>query len=127
MKKIILLACLGASCSLPTAGWAATYSPCTTEGSNNPGVFFGVTYAFGGKESVGFTLGVTSSRRDDRGVVAAGVSYYPRTGNIGIPVGVGYQKNDALLLGGYDFLLKAPVVNGAHTNTSRDRSIPCIV
>lgn len=123
MKKLVLSGCLAASCLLPAASWAQC-DPTTTGGSNNPGVFLGATYAFGGKESVGITLGVTSTRRDDRGVVAAGISYYPTTGNIGIPLSVGYQKSHGFVLGGYDFLLNSPVVSGAYTNTSKDKSVP---
>lgn len=124
MKKVVQFAVSAASCILPAIGWAYSCPPASTvEGSNRPGIFLGVSYAFESKEGFGVTLGVTSSRRDDRGVVAAGVSYYPTAGSIGVPLGVGYQKSHALVLGGYDFLLKAPVVSGAYTNTSKDKTV----
>jgi hypothetical protein len=95
----------------------------TTVKTDDPGIFLGITYAFGSKEGLGFTLQMTSSRRDDRSVFAAGVSYYPSSGMIGIPVGIGYQKSHSLVLGGYDILLGAPVIHGGYTNTSKDRVV----
>lgn len=125
MKKILLTASVALSCLCSSQTWAACAS--TTEaGSNNPGIFLGVTYAFGSKEGFGITLQATSTRRDDRGIVAAGVSYFPASGNFGIPVGVGYQKSHAAVIGGYDFLLNAPVLQGGYTNTSKDKTTGCV-
>jgi hypothetical protein len=107
--------------SSPAFAFAPPCSTTTEKGSNSLGVFAGLTYAFGSKEGLGFTLQATSSRRDDRGVFAAGVSYYPTTGNVGIPLSLGYQKSHTLILGGYDVLLKAPVIHGGYTNTSKDK------
>ena len=122
MKKTIAAFWLAASSALPVTLHAAC-PPTTQKGSDSPGVFLGLTYAFGSKDSLGFTLQMTSSRRDDRGVAAAGVSYYPTTGSVGIPLSLGYQKSHALVLVGYDFLLKAPVIHGGYTNTDKDKTV----
>jgi len=124
MKKTILATCLTASLLIPTYSYAVNGCG-TIKGSNNPGIFAGITYVFGGKQSLGFTLNVTSTRRDDRAVASAGVSYYPSTGSIGLPIGVGYQKSNAAVIGGYDVLLGAPVLQGGYTNTSKDRTADC--
>jgi hypothetical protein len=125
MKKPIVVLCMAVAGTLSTSAFALPSSCDTTtqKGSSKPGVFLGVTYAFGTKDGLGFSFQVTSSRRDDRAVAAAGVSYYPTTGNVGIPLSLGYQKSDALIMGGYDFLLKAPVVQGGFTNTSKSRTV----
>lgn len=125
MKKSLNAILLMASCAFSTASFAVPCPP-AEKGSTDPGVFFGITYAFGSKEGLGFTLQVTSSRRDDRGVAAAGVSYYPTTGTIGVPLSLGYQKSHVLVLGGYDFLLNAPVIQGGYTNTSKDKTPVCL-
>jgi hypothetical protein len=121
MKKSMVALCLAATATLSTTAYSAC--PTTTQkGSDSPGIFMGITYAFGSKYGLGFTLQATSSRRDDRGVVAAGVSYYPNTGKVGIPLSLGYQKSDTLVLGGYDLLLQTPVIHGGYTNTSKDKT-----
>jgi hypothetical protein len=121
MKKIAAI-CLAISGAFSSSVIALECAPTTKRGSNSPGVFLGITYAFGSKEGLGLTLQATSSRHDDRGIVAAGLSYYPATGSIGIPLSLGYQKNDALVSGGYDFLLKAPVAHVGYTSTSKDKT-----
>lgn len=121
MKKLLATASLSGLMLVSTN--ALGCAPTTTVKTDDPGIFLGITYAFGSKEGLGFTLQMTSSRRDDRSVFAAGVSYYPSSGMIGIPVGVGYQKSHSLVLGGYDILLGAPVIHGGYTNTSKDRVV----
>jgi hypothetical protein len=124
MKQLLATASLSGLMLISTNALANGCTPTTTTvKSDDPGIFLGITYAFGSKEGLGFTLQMTSSRRDDRGVVAAGVSYYPSSGMIGVPVGVGYQKSHTLVLGGYDILLGAPVIHGGYTNTSKDRVV----
>ena len=125
VKNSITALCVATLGVFSSSAFAQAFSPVvplpcsstTGRDSNSPGIFAGLTYAFGSKQGLGFTLQATSSRRDDRGVFAAGVSYYPTTGNVGIPLSLGYQKSRALVLGGYDVLLKAPVLHGGYTNT----------
>ena len=124
MKKIILNSCLTASLLIPAYGFAQGFEQCnTTKGSNNPGIFAGITYMFGDKQGLGFTLNVTSSRRDDRPVLSSGISYYPSTSNFGLPIGIGYQKSNSAVIGGYDLILGAPILQGGYSNTSKDRTV----
>lgn len=60
-------------------------------------------------------------------MAAAGVSYYWGTQRFGIPVGVGYQQDHAAIIGGYDLLMRAPVIHGGYTNTSKDRIVTSVV
>jgi hypothetical protein len=81
----------------------------------DPGVFLGVTYNFGG--SVGVSLKLLSTNKEDRGALAAGVSYYPTTSKFGIDAGAGYLfKNGAVTLG-WDFLNSNPQVGIGYVNT----------
>lgn len=85
----------------------------------DPGVFLGVTYNFGG--SVGVSLKVLSTNKEDRGALAAGVSYYPATSNFGVDAGAAYLfKNSAVTLG-WDFLNSNPQVGVGYVNTKDDR------
>jgi hypothetical protein len=86
------------------------------------GGFFGVTYAFGSKGGIGLTLQATSSRHENRGVAAAGVSYYPFASGskFGIPLGVGYQGKNSGGIVSYDFVLDAPAVSAGYVNTHGD-------
>ena len=88
------------------------------------GAFVGVTYALDGKSGPGITLQATSSRREDHAIVAAGVSFHPFAGaqKFGIPVGVGYQFQNAAVLAGYDLLLQSITVSGGYANTQDERS-----
>ena len=88
------------------------------------GAFVGVTYAFDGKSGPGITLQATSSRREDHAIVAAGVSFHPFAPGqkFGIPVGVGYQFQNAAVLAGYDLLLQSVTVSGGYANTQDERS-----
>ena len=53
------------------------------------GAFVGITYAFGSNQGIGFTVQATSTRKQDRGILAAGLSYHPfATGSkVGAPEG----------------------------------------
>ncbi len=127
MKKfvatfIVLLSSYFTMASAIAVPLAPTTTTQTQYGSNSPGAFLGVSYAFGSNDGIGITLQITSTRHDRRGIVAAGVTYFPASGHIGIPVGIGYQSGNAALTGGYDFLRKAPVLNGGYTRTSKDKT-----
>lgn len=62
-------------------------------------------------------------RHEDKGSVAAGVSFYPFApgSKFGIPVGVGYQGDKAAGFVGYDLLMGAPMVGGGYINTKDDK------
>jgi hypothetical protein len=96
--------------------------------SADTGIFVGVSYAFSGKNGLGLTVQATSTRKEDRGFAAAGLSYYPYTvGNkFGIPVGIGYQGKSAALTGSYDLLLKAPTISGGYVNTREEATPPVL-
>lgn len=90
------------------------------------GAFIGLSYSIGSKQGVGFTLQGTSTRKEDRGIVAAGVTYYPFSDKpaFAVPVGVGYQGKDAAILLNYDFLLNHFAVSGGYVNTKEKPSAP---
>lgn len=108
-----------------SSAFAVSLPPPTapSTGDNKAGLFAGVTYAFGAQQGLGLTLQVTSIRREDRGFASAGVSYYPTSGKVGLPVGIGYQGNKAAIMGGYDLLIKEPVLSGGYSNT-KSKPIP---
>ena len=91
----------------------------TTGAHADVGAFVGVTYAFDGKSGPGITLQATSSRREDHAIVAAGVSFHPFAPGqkFGIPVGVGYQLQNAAVVAGYDVLLQSITLAGGYANT----------
>lgn len=86
------------------------------------GAFAGVTYVFGSTGGIGLTLQATSTRHENRGVAAVGVSYYPFASGskFGIPVGVGYQGRNSGGIFSYDFIVNAPAVSGGYVNTRAD-------
>jgi len=88
------------------------------------GAFVGVSYVFGSNAGVGITLQATTTRREDRGIAAAGVSYYPfSTGNkFGLPVGVGYQARNAAATVNYDFLMGNVSVGVGYADTKKDKA-----
>jgi hypothetical protein len=119
MKKSLLLAALLATIAAPQA-------------FADVGVFAGVTYVFGANAGVGFTLQATTARHEDRGIAAAGFSYYPfASGNkFGLPVGVGYQTRNAAALVNYDFLMGNVSVGAGYADTRKDHAlepVPAVV
>ena len=90
------------------------------------GYFVGVTYLFGGNSGVGFTLQATSTRQENTGFAAVGVSYYPFSAKpaFGIPIGVGYQGVGSGLIVNYDLLQKNLSVGGGYSDTKRDIPVP---
>jgi hypothetical protein len=109
MKKFLAVAAVSLSFSIPAYAGA--------------GVFAGLTYTFGQNAGVGFTVQATSSRKEDRGIVAAGLSFYPFSAKptFGIPVSVGYQGTHAAGLVGYDILQRGFSVSGGYVNTYSTR------
>lgn len=98
---------------------AIALTAATTGAHADVGAFVGVTYAFDGKSGPGITLQATSSRREDHAIVAAGVSFHPFAPGqkFGIPVGVGYQFQNAAVVAGYDVLLQSITLSGGYANT----------
>ena len=107
MKKIKLLATI----SLFTL---------STLANADVGVFFGISYAFGGG-GPGVSLKVLSSDEEDKAVIGAGVSYYPlAASHFGADVGVGYNFDNAGVMVGYDFLQSGVQVGAGYVNTEDD-------
>lgn len=98
---------------------AALISSLCVSAHADVGVLAGLSYAFGSNTGVGFVVQATSSRNEDHGIVAAGISYYPFTAKpaIGLPVGVGYQGQNVGATVNYDFLLHAVSIGGGYVNT----------
>jgi hypothetical protein len=118
MKRLIYVVALFALTS--TSAMSATTTPAPATFDDKPSFFVGATYAFGGSNGLGFTLMITNTRRENRGFGAIGLSYHPTTGNMGLPVGIGYQGNNAAIMGGYDLLLKQPVLGGGYSDTKAE-------
>jgi hypothetical protein len=96
----------------------------------DPGVFFGVTYSFGQAKpeaGLGVSLKVLSSRKEDHGVVGAGVTYYPllSSNRFGVDVSAGYLFDHAAVTVGWDFL-HSPQIGVGYVNTKDDRA-PAVV
>lgn len=96
------------------------------------GAFFGVTYAYDSNKSdggLGLTLQATTTRKENRGIGAAGVSFYPFSKDLkfGIPVGVGYQGDNAAAIISYDLLQKKPAVSGGYVDTREPQQAPAPV
>lgn len=78
----------------------------------DPALFVGVSLRFGGDAPVspGLTLKVLSSDREDEGVLAAGIGWYPKSSQPwGLDVSAGYAFDSGAALIGYDFLSASPV------------------
>ncbi len=88
----------------------------------DPGVMLGVTYNFDSpidKNNVGLTVKVTSSDRQETGVVAAGISYFTWSGRSwGIDAGIGYNAKNSIVTFGYDFLASKPQLGVGYIDTS---------
>lgn len=98
---------------------AAFLAAMTTGANADIGGFAGLTYAFGAKSGVGLTLQATSGRKEDRAIVAAGVSFYPFAAKpaIGVPIGVGYQGNNVAGIVSYDVVLRSAAISAGYANT----------
>lgn len=85
------------------------------------GVLAGLTYAFGSNAGPGITVQATSSRKQDRGFVAAGLSFYPfaSKATIGVPVGVGYQWDKWGASANYDVLAQDFSLSAGYANTKK--------
>jgi len=89
MKRFSVAAGLLASCTMAQA---------------DAGFMLGISHNFGG--STGITFKVLSSDKQDKGVVALGVSYFPGNdkNKFGLDLGVGYNFRRGAATVGWDFL-----------------------
>ncbi len=83
----------------------------------SPGILFGLSYNFGG--SVGLSLKVLSTNKENHGALAVGTSYYPLTKKFGLDTGVAYLTKDAAVSLGWDFLGNKPQVGVGYVNTKK--------
>lgn len=97
--------------------------------SANPGVFFGVVYAFGAGGGPGVSLKVLSSNKEDRAVVGAGASFYPLapTNRFGVDADVGYLSKDFAATVGWDFLQQGVLVGVGYVKTKNDSARPVVL
>ena len=86
----------------------------------NPGVMLGVTYNFGGHW--GISLKVLSTDHQDRGAVAAGVTYFPTTRSWGADAGVAYLARSSAATFGWDFLHSQFQMGLGYVHTKADRA-----
>ena len=118
MKSVIALSL--AIASIATASTAAQIQQ-TPSNDSNPVAMVGIAFNFGGKiskESLGLTVKILSSDRQDRVVAAAGVTYFPWAPNkFGLDIGGGYNFDKVTALVGYDLLNKKPQASLGYTNT----------
>jgi hypothetical protein len=92
----------------------------------DPGIFFGVTYAFGQTSpGVGVSLKVMSTDKEDHAAVGAGVTYYPLLSSnpFGVDVDVGYLFKNSAVTVGWDFL-HSPQVGVGYVNTWKASPAP---
>ena len=89
MKRFTVAAGVLASCTCAQAG---------------PGLMLGICYNFGG--SAGVTLKILTTNKQDKAVLAAGVSYFPSdaTNQLGLDVDAGYNYRRSAATLGWDFL-----------------------
>lgn len=87
----------------------------------HPGVFFGLTYNFGG--NVGMSLKVLSSNREDRGAFCAGISYFPETKKVGLDVGGAYTFQNGAVTAGWDILNNAPQMGVGYIHTVQPSTV----
>lgn len=88
-----------------------------------PGLFAGITYIFDQPSQLGITLKALASRNDDQPTAAIGLNVYPLSqGGLryGFDVGVGYQKDDAAVLVGYDLVLQRTIASIGYADLKSD-------
>jgi len=129
MKTLIGLTTLAAM----IAGMASAQPAPSSSNSrdSNPVAMVGMAYNFGGRvfdETFGLTFKVLSSDRQDRAVVAAGVTYFPWAPKqkFGLDISTGYNFDKVTALVGYDLLNKKPQVSLGYANTYKPNgAAPC--
>ena len=114
MKKTLVALLLTSVCGLASA---------------EVGFFAGVTYAFGDKGGIGFTIKALSSRDENKAVAALGATVYPYGEKVryGIDVGAGYQGVNVGGIASYDVLNNLFGVSGGYSNTKSADPAPAPV
>jgi hypothetical protein len=120
MKTLIGLTALASLVAGMASAQLAPASPNSRDSS--PVAMVGISYNFGGRvidETIGLTFKVLSSDRQDRAVVAAGVSYFPWAPKkkFGLDISTGYNFDKVTALVGYDLLNKKPQASLGYANT----------
>jgi len=94
----------------------------TTTAMASPGLMVGISYNFGG--NVGFTVKALTSNKQDKGVAAVGVSYFPTAvvSKFGVDVSAGYNFKHGSVTAGWDFLNDRIQVGAGYVNTVKDKS-----
>lgn len=87
-----------------------------------PAAFVGLSYDFG--DSVGLSLKVVSTNREDRGALSAGVSYFPFSKKVGVDLGVGYVFRNGAATAGWDLLNGKAQVGIGYVNTKTKEEQP---
>ena len=118
MKNVIALSlAISAIAGVSFAGQSLS-SP---SNDSNPVAMVGIAFNFGGKiskESLGLTVKILSSDRQDRVVAAAGVTYFPWAPNkFGLDISGGYNFEKVTALVGYDLLNMKPQASLGYANT----------
>lgn len=116
-KRLNLLALVLIASSTLNAATVDSGGNTVTETAPNthPGVFFGLTYNFGG--NVGMSLKVLSTNREDRGALCVGISYFPETKKLGLDVGGAYTFQNGAVTAGWDILNNAPQMGIGYIHT----------
>lgn len=83
----------------------------------DPGVMIGVNYSF--SAGLGFSVKVLSSDRENRTVATLGTSYYPRSNNFGVDVGVGRTFENGVATVGWDVINSEPQFSLGYVDTVR--------
>lgn len=95
----------------------------TTTAHAGPGFFAGITYMFDQPGQIGLTFKALASRNDDQPAAAVGLNVYsiPAGGlRYGLDVSVGYQKDDAAVLVGYDLVLDRMTASAGYADIKGD-------
>ena len=81
------------------------------------GAFIGLTYNFGG--SVGISVKVLSTDKQDHAAAALGVAYYPTEKKFGADIGAAYVGNNIAGTLGWDFMNKQAQIGVGYANSKR--------
>ncbi|MEX1662725.1 hypothetical protein AB4874_13865 [Thioclava sp. 15-R06ZXC-3] len=104
--KFVPLVFVLASATASFAGELAPPTTTTTSVKNDPSLFLGLSWTFGGTGIGGGTPGVSlkllSTNKRDAPAASAGVTYN-LDGTFGCDLGIGYNTSDASMTFGYDF------------------------
>jgi hypothetical protein len=125
MKSVLALSL--AISSIATASMAFQVQQ-TPSNDSNPVVMVGIAFNFGAKiskESLGLTVKVLSSDRQDRVVAAAGVTYFPWAPKqkFGLDISGGYNFDKVTALVGYDLLNKKAQTSLGYANTYKPSGV----